>query len=212
MKKTILLVFAFELFLAQSSNAQLIKSYGFKVAFTSADQKYNYTYLSNMDTKRRSGFNAAIFAEWLNLPFISIITQCEYAQRGMGMDFNRTNSTGPTIIDTYTNYNRVDYFSIPIFAKFTLPVAPIDPYILIGPRIDFLLGYHSDQNAFDGVYDSFSKTMTGASFAIGVDLKSVIPIALFIEARYNIDFKDSYSTQYLTVRNNSFDVWLGFAF
>ena len=210
MKKIIFLILVIESSYSQIGNAQLIKSYGFKVAFTSADQKYNYTYLTDITTKRRVGFNAAIFAEWLNMPLFSLITQCEYAQRGMGMEFDRTLNS-PEITGTYTNYNRVDYLSIPIFAKLTFPVEPINPYILLGPRIDFLLGYKSDENVFNAVYDKFSKTITGASFAVGFDLKTLFPIALLIETRYNIDFKDSYSTQYLTVRNNSFDIWLGVA-
>jgi hypothetical protein len=99
-----------------------------------------------------------------------------------------------------------------VLAKLTLPVEPINPYLLIGPRIDFLLGYQSDENVFNAVYDDFSKTMTGASFAVGVDLKTLLPVAILVEARYNVDFKDSYSTQYLKVRNNSFDIWVGAAF
>jgi hypothetical protein len=211
MKKIIFLILAVEILFLQSGNAQLIKSYGFKVAYTSADQKFNYTNLTNIETKRRVGFNVAIYAEWLNTPFISLVTQCEYAQRGMGMEFNRT-ANSPDIIGTFIDYNRVDYLSIPIFVKLSLPVEPINPYLLLGPRIDFLLGYKSDESAFNAVYDGFSKTMTGASFAVGVDLNTLLPLAILIEARYNVDFKDSYSTQYLTVRNNSFDLWLGLNF
>jgi hypothetical protein len=208
MKKVIFLILTFEIFVLQSGNAQLIKSYGFKVAFTSANQKFDYTYLTNIETKSRVGFNVAIFAEWLNTPFISLVTQGEYTQRGMGMEFNRTGNS-PDIIGTSINYNRVDYLSIPVFVKLSLPVEPINPYLIVGPRIDFLLGYKSDEGTFNAVYDGFSKTMTGASFAVGLDLKTLLPLAILIEARYNVDFKDSYSTQYLTVRNNSFDIWIG---
>jgi len=121
MKKIIFLILAVEIFFLQTADSQLIKSYGVKVAFTSADQKYNYTNLPDIETKRRIGFNAAVFAEWLNMPFISFVTQCEYAQRGMGMVFNRTENS-PDIIATYVDYNRVDYLSIPVFVKLSLPV------------------------------------------------------------------------------------------
>jgi Outer membrane protein beta-barrel domain len=209
MKKLILFVVVIELFLSQINNAQILNSYGLKIAYTSANQRYDYTNIGNIGTKRRIGFNAAIFAEWFNLPFVSLVTQCEYAQRGVGIVSERTLASSPDIVETNTYYSRVDYLSIPVFAKITVPVGPINPYVLIGPRIDFLLGYNS---AFNDIYDHFSKTMTGASCGFGVNLKTLLPVTVLVEARYNADFKDSFSNQNLTVRNNSWDIWLGVAF
>jgi hypothetical protein len=193
------------------SNAQLVKAYGPKVAFTSAHQDFNYTY-TDVEVKRRNGFNAALFVEWLNLPFISAVTQLEYVQRGMGMEFVRTGPEGPEVVGRFTRYNRVDYLSIPQLAKIAIPVGMFSPYLSTGPRIDFLLGYKSDDGLFNAVYDEFKKTNIGGTISIGLESVELLPIGLLVEARYNFDFADSYSTQYLKVRNNSFDVWLGVAF
>jgi hypothetical protein len=209
MKIIIVSVFTIVLLFSHLGNAQFLKSYGLKGAFTSADQKLNYTYV-NIETKRRIGFNAAVFVEWFSVPYFSLVTQCEYNQRGMRTAFAQTGSV-LTIIGSFTNYNRVDYLSIPVFAKLAIPLYPVSPYLLIGPRFDFLLGYKSDDNIFNVVYDKFSKSTAGASFAFGVDLKELLQIAILVEARYNIDMKDSYSTQYLKMRNNAFDIWLGLA-
>lgn len=208
--KTLFPVFVALQFLASiPGNAQLIKRCGLKVAFTSASQDFKYSTFAP-DTKRRPGFNAGIYIEWFDLPLVSLITQIEYAQRGMGLEFVRT-LNDPTPIEIFTEYNRVDYLSLPVLVKVAVPTTIVTPFLLIGPRIDFFLGYHSDRDLFNAVYDQFKKTMIGGSIGIGVEATSLLPVNVIVEGRYNFDLADSYSTQYLTVRNNSFDVWLGVA-
>lgn len=188
--------------------AQLIKTYGFKIAATSAGQDFDYTDFS-VNTKRRIGFNAAVFVEWLDLPFFSFVTQMEYAQRGMGMDVILTASTGPEEIGRITDDNRVDYLSIPLFVKLTVPMGIISPFLSLGPRLDVLLGHKSGFFGFGNVYDRFRKSNVGGTVSLGAELVNVLPITLTLEVRYNKDFRDSYSTPRLRVRNNSFDVWVG---
>ena len=161
------------------------------------------------DTKRRVGFNAGIFAEWLDVPFFSVLTQVEYAQRGTGEEFVVTGPSGPEPIGTKTLYARLDYVSVPVLGKIILQTGQISPYVLAGPRADFLLGYKSDEGLFSGVYDSFKKTTWGGSAGIGVQVKSLLPVTLIAEARYNFDFADSYRSDLMNVRNNSVDFWLG---
>lgn len=131
----------------------------------------DYDYHGSINTLRRGGFNAAIYAEWLNVPLISIVTQYEYAQRGVGSDVITTGETGPEEIGRDKIFSRDDYLSIPILVKISIPVQIIKPYILIGPRLDYFLGDKEDEPAFYRVYDEFSKTIIGGSFGIGLDLK-----------------------------------------
>jgi hypothetical protein len=203
-----LLLTAFNL---NESSAQLLRHYGVKVALTSATQRYQLTLDPGLGTKRRVGFNVGAFAEWLDIPPFSLVSQVEYAQRGMGQDFVLTGPSGPTPIGVRTLYSRLDYLSIPIVAKLRFPMGLIAPYILAGPRVDILLGYRSDENAFNAVYDKFKKTSVGGSAGVGIELESVLPFTVLAEVRYNFDFADSYETDFLKVRNNSFDVWLGVA-
>jgi hypothetical protein len=46
---------------------------------------------------------------------------------------------------------------------------------------------------------------------VGVQIQSLLPVTILVEGRYNIDLSDSYETNLLKVRNNSFDFWLGVA-
>lgn len=188
-----------------------MKAIGFKAAYTSAHQSFDYTSF-NIEPKRRAGFNVAGFVEWLDLPFFSIVSQIEYAQRGMRYEIQQTGPGGPEIIAIVTRYNRVDYLSIPLFAKFSLPAHAISPFLSLGPRFDILLGYKSDEDAYNFVYDDFKKTMLGGTISIGCETNALLPFSLILEARYNFDLADSYATQSLKVRNSSIDIWMGAAF
>ena len=97
MKKIIvtLIVCVLVLMFTNESPSQLIKGYGIKLGLTSADQKFNYSAISNIETKRRLGFISGVYVEWLDIPFISVITEMDYVQRGMGQEFIETAATGP---------------------------------------------------------------------------------------------------------------------
>ncbi len=194
------------------TEAQFIKQYGFKVAFTSADQEYNLAPVPDLETKRRSGVNVAGFLELFDLPVFSLITQVEYAQRGMGVEFAVTSPSGPEPIGMTTLYSRVDYLSIPVLVKARLETEAVSPYIMAGPRFDVMLGYKSDKDAFNLLYDEFKKTNWGASVGAGVESDAVLPFVVSAEFRYNFDFADSYRSDLANVRNNAFDVWVGFGF
>jgi opacity protein-like surface antigen len=198
------------LILASIGNAQLIKAVGAKVAYTSSYQDFRYTNFS-VTTQRRSGINAAVFLEWLNSPYVSIVSQAEYAQRGMVMRAAIT-LNDPTPVGYVDLDNRVDYLSVPILVKLMLPLDSVTPYLIAGPRYDVLLGFHSDRSGFDAVYNDFKHNMLGFSVGGGVSTTAFFPYPLIVEFRYNADLGDSYATPLLTVRNEAFDVWLGVAF
>ena len=204
-KIAFVLLFAGAVSVSQTE-AQIIREYGFKLAFTSADQQRDRgSFVAQ--TNRRNGINLAAYAEWLNLPFVSIITQIEYAQRGAGSPYFRIDAPG-----SFISYDRFDYLSVPLLLKVAIPGRAMTPYVCGGPRVDFLLGHKSDMDFYPNYYDNFKKSVLGVSAGCGVELTSLVPVALLIEARYNFDLADSYNTQDLTIRNNSVDLWLGIGF
>jgi hypothetical protein len=199
--KTIACLIAAVLLNHLESNAHPIKHYGLKVCGTLAGQSFDYSYLPGVDTKRRLGFNMAAFAEWSVLPAISVITQIEYTQRGMGQD--------QLVFNPGTLWNRVDYMSLPVLAKLTYETEPIAPFILIGPRFDYLIGFQSDEGLFNNVYQSFRKTLLGVSVGIGAHTSKIVDADVSLEMRYNFDLQYSYKARFLNVRNDSFDLWVG---
>lgn len=188
------------------AHGQVIKAHGVKVAYTSADQRFDFGWTIEQ-TKRRSGFNIAVYAEWPYLPFLALVTQLEYAQRGVGRPYIQLANVpnlGPDFI-----FTRLDYISIPVFAKLSIPEKVLSPYIICGPRCDFLLGYKDNLNSRSAMYDEFKKVILGASAGAGLEVNALI--GLLLEVRYNFDLVNSYNSGSFTVRNNSFDVWLGVA-
>ena len=150
----------------------------------------------------------ALFVEWLNVPVFTLLTQLEYSQRGMATE-GTVADRGPEYGKTITLYNRIDYISVPIFAKIRFQTEAATPYLLIGPRIDFLLHKDSDLNAYQTIDDRLKKTILGASVGVGIQIISLSSINGSVELRYNLDLQDSYSTDLLTIHNNAFDLWFG---
>ena len=209
-----LLVLTLILFITQG-NAQLLKNVGVKLAFTSASQTYDYPNPPwpgfGPDLSRRIGVNAAIYAEWLDVPFFSVVTQIEYAQRGMAQEIAITGAS-PEIIRMETRYNRLEYLSLPIFLKATVPIGIVSPYVLLGPRVDLLLSYRDEFVIGKSIYADFKKMIWGGEAGLGLEFKKLLPGSVYLEFRYNVDFMNSYDTDFLKVRNNAYDIWLGVAF
>lgn len=194
------------------SDGQLIKKFGLKGGFISAGQKYNFSITTDPEIVRRSGFGVAGFIEWFDHPVFSVVTQVEYVQKGMGSTFGVTTPGSPTPTGTVTLYNRLDYISLPVLVKLSIPAGSATPYAIAGVRIDHLLGFESDEGAFDILYERFDRNLPGATIGAGVELGSVMPVGILAEVRYNIDLSDSYLTDVLEVSNNTFDFWLGICF
>lgn len=199
------------LFCALPLEAQLIRAVGVKAGLSLANEKYKFKQIPiDPDPQRRTGWCASVFVEWLDLPSFSISTELMYTQKGMGMIFNETGPDGPEVIRTFTVDNRLDYLSLPILAKIIMPTPVVSPYLLAGPRFDILLGYSSDNHAFDLLYDQFKSSTAGGTVGVGVNLKPLFP--LLAEARYNWDLTDSFNISTLEVSNNTFDLLVGLTF
>jgi hypothetical protein len=216
MKKIIIQLTLALLLCGGVSNAQLIKSYGFKLALTSASQNFEYStppwaWWTGSKTSAKIGFNIAAFVEWFDHPVFSVVSQIEYANRGTHLVYQLPGGTRSTD-------GSVNYLSIPILAKVVVPMGAVSPYFLVGPRADFLVGYQEfvvllsgNPNYRDLLYSDFKKAMVGGSIGVGVQFDSLLPVSALVELRYNIDFIDSYDKNNLKVHNNAIDAWLGFA-
>ena len=204
-------IFVLLTLLPSSAGAGLIKSGGVKIALSTAGQSYELFAVPGIESDRRFGLAAGVFLEWFDLPLLSVITQVEYAQRGMSQDFNVTDTSGATI-GTLKIGNRLDYISIPIMAKARIDLGGVTPYALAGIRFDYLLGYSSDRGAFNELYDAFDKSIMGGTAGAGIELKELLPVGVLAEVRYNFDLTDSYKTDLARVSNNSLDFWVGITF
>jgi len=212
MKKIIFLVFILSLLFVEINFAQTITSYGMKIGLSAAGERSLNKYqgvVSDFSNQRRVGITVAGFIEWFDTPVFSLLTQFAYTQKGMNERFIYTSTDQTIIIDID---NRLDYLSFPIFFKLRKQTETVSPYIIIGPRVDYLLGYNSDRNAYNHLYDNFKKAVLGGSVGIGIQIESLMPVRFVMEASYNGDFTNSYNTERSEISYNTFDFLIGIGF
>jgi len=214
MKYLILLFLSFLFFDFSTSNAQLIRDYGIKVGLASTNQNWNWSSETGViaNAKSRQGFEGGLFIEWLNIPFLSFITEVNYIEKGSKVSTNimvRT-SQNPDGTGQYFGYStRINYLSIPILAKLRINEGILTPYILLGPRFDFKLSSSSSYNNNPGPLYEYKNNDLGGTFGIGVELRQILlPLHLGLEFRYSPSFQYCYSVKYLSVKNSSLEFLL----
>ncbi|MCX6150867.1 MAG: porin family protein [Ignavibacteriales bacterium] len=206
MKKNIAFVFLLLIIVSSSLNAQLVRSYGFKIGGNLAKQDFNYASNLSIDLKtdNRFGLNVGAFIEFLDLPVASIIAEVDYTQKGMKYTSTVRTTEHPEGIGTTTVNNRIDYLSILLLGKVRYNLILFSPYLLAGPRVDIEINKNIDKN-YDEVYKDFKKGNFGLTFGIGTEIIKM----LLAEIRYNVDLTDAYSTANLKVKNQSIDFLVG---
>ena len=192
-----------------SAQAQLINGLGCKMGAAFAKQDFDYDHDYNRDLKTRIGFDVAIYAEWLNLPFLHVLTEVHYIQKGMIEDVERWDINNISLSNTENN--RIDYLSIPILAKVMVTCKNASQYILIGPRFDFLLGYKTGffSSSVREIYSDFKNNSISGDIGYGMEINWAELIKTSIEFRYSPDFGYAYKSEHLKVKNESFEILVG---
>jgi len=189
------------------AQGKLLKGFGFKTGLVVANQDFDYTNPDlSLDTKSRVGFDLGGFVEWFDLPYLSILTEAHYIQKGMVIEVEKTNVYGGHIGTIKFDY-RVDYLSVSALGKFEVGGKFISPYLIAGSRFDFLLGSVTDGN--DELYDNFKSTVMGGDIGIGLEFNPINFPTILTEFRYSHDFSKAYKADLLQVKNRSFEILVG---
>jgi len=200
------------LVIISTSQAQLIKSYGFKIGATSSSQDWDYTQLTDFTPETRWGINVGVFTEFLNIPYFSLVTELNYIQKGMKEDVPVTTVTNPDGTGEYITWDtRVDYLNISALGKFRLDFSLFTPYIVIGPKLDFEINQEHSLGFTDVVEENFNEVMYGFKIGIGSEVKFEF-FSIIAEILYDYNFNDLYEGEYLTVTSDSFDFRIGIMF
>ena len=194
--------------LCLDAQAQFVKAYGFKFGVSYADQHFENAGFYK-STTRIPGFQAALFIESFKTSFFSLVANIEFDQQGNSMDLDPIAEYNS--VYSYTGlHNRIQYLSMPALAKLSLAQQKVAPYILIGPRLDYLIRYYSDYHYLDDNYSKLKKLNLGATAGSGCEFSSLLPISIIAELRYNLDLLSA-SNPGNKIRNDSFDLWFGCA-
>ncbi|OGU61022.1 MAG: hypothetical protein A2V66_09795 [Ignavibacteria bacterium RBG_13_36_8] len=206
MKSKFLFSLVLCLLFSSQSYTQSIRDVGIRIGITSSNQSMP----QYPDSKRRTGFVGGGFIEWNTIPMLSLVTQVEFVNRGCIIEMPRTDANSPDPVGIISIDSKLSYFSFSVYAKFYLKIADITPYIIVGPRIDYLFDYNSD--AFQSIYNDFKKVIFSGQFGFGLEVDSELPVRPYAELRYVFDFTDSYKPDNYKIRNNSFDITFGVLF
>jgi len=203
--RTVLAVIGILLIFTES-HAQLIRGYGFKVGAVSATETWDSGEYIDVETQYRWGFTASAFLEVLKVPIFSLVAEAQYAQRGAIVSFHTTAQDG--LPRNYVFSPRVDYLSVPLMARLRFPMSSLEGYVIVGPRIDFLISTHDDNFVDPSLY-KFVHFEIGLSAGLGAETDSVLPVHILAEIRYNSSFRDSFNNKRVRIRSHSLDIMLG---
>jgi hypothetical protein len=198
--------------------AQLIKSYGFKAGVAAESQKWEFATSTTLavDTKIRPGLDVGIFLEWLDIPYLSILSELHYIQKGAKCTSNvmmtmvdRSSPLGYVDLGYYFT-PRLDYLSIPLLMKLRFELPILSVYLLAGPRIDIYLSKHGDEGLM--VNKDYQNENIGGTFGFGLETLSLAPFNIGTEFRYSPSFQKSYSSDYFSINNQSMEFLLVIGF
>jgi hypothetical protein len=212
MKKVILTIITI-LFVSSISISQPIRDWGIKLGIASSSQHWDYgadaaSINFNQNPQNKIGLDAGLFIEWFHDPHFSLLTELRYIQKGFKDE--ETSQvydplTYPSSHDTLMTFKpSINYLSIPIVLKYRFELGPVDPYFILGPRIDFLVSTQSDGLGL--VLDNLSQTDYGVNLGFGLEYSSFIGSTIGLEFQYSPSFHHVFDNGYLKVQNNTFEV------
>lgn len=184
--------------------AQFFQGIGITAGLTKAKQKW-FAPLPDSTTdiimkKNRLGFNGSIRAEFINNPTIRWVTEFQFNQKGF-----------KDKKDTITFKNRFNYICWNNFLKIQFETFNGFPYLLFGPRVEYLLSQKVTSPEITGAFKKFN-----FSWSAGIGYEKIVfsNFKPFIEIHYNPDtpFYYAYETSPLDIRNRAWEFRIGVIF
>ena len=147
--------------------------------------------------KNLFGFNGSVRAEFIDNENIRWVTEMQYDQKGC-----------KDKADSATFRNRLNYLCWNNFLKLQYETFDGFPYLLMGPRVEYLLTQGTKSPAITGAFQKFN-----FSWSIGAGFEKIVygNFKPFIEVHYNPDtpFYYAYKTSPLDIRNRVWELRIG---
>lgn len=201
--KILFLTFALSL-IAVGAEAQFFQGIGITAGVTKAKQKWFImmpdSSIETLKKKNRIGFNGSVRAEFINSEYVRWITEFQFNQKGCK---DKT--------DSATYKNRLNYICWNNFLKLQFETFEGFPYLLMGPRVEYLLNKKITSPALTGDFKKFN-----FSWSAGIGFEKIVYSYFkpFIEIHYNPDtpFYYAYETDPMDVRNRAWEFRIGLIF
>jgi opacity protein-like surface antigen len=196
--------------LYSASQAQFIKNIGIKIGGTVSRQKWEYApeSLISLDPDSKIGFNVGVFAEFLDLPFISVVGEVNYVEKGMQMDVYLTDLNSGELAGEQLHKAGFNYLNFSLLAKVRLDGIIFTPYLIAGPKVDFELNKKGEFITNSNLFNDFKKSRFGFKAGIGTEVK-LFKITFLAEVLYDADFGLLYEGGLLKVTSSAVDFRTG---
>ena len=185
----------------EALNINSFESIGFKSGWVNSNIESDFFF----ENRTKSGMDISLFIESEKFKAFKIVSEIHYTQKGIIDAYAIFDPLTFEILDMYELKHRLDYLSISILLKFYKELDVITPFLLVGPRFDYLFNYRSD--IYDILFNEVYNFVVGADAAIGVEMFIHESLKGIFELRYSYDItvsEDSYNS-----KNKSFQILIG---
>lgn len=199
------------------TSAQFLSGFGIKGGITFSKLKFDSKTGFVLDVKYITGFNGSVFSEFLNSKTVNLYAEAGYDRRGYILNVIRTDEFGNKIGE-YDVKHSTNYIFASVGAKLKFPTKHVIPYILLGTRVDFYLGYSISSPEFpefwskNSLLEDLKKVMFDLGAGAGIQFNRLLPYRTFIEANFQPGIITSYSNQNLDIWEHTFNIKLGINF
>ena len=191
--------------------SQFPSSFGAKAGISVADQTYTLTPIDyNLETKAVMGPTFSLFVEAFRGNHFSFQADLSYFLKGsksntQSVTVDHMNNDQIFVNEGDMTTSTFTYLSIAPMARYRMGQGSLQPYFLLGPRVDILLKYKSDS---EYPLDDQNQIIPGLTIGAGLEYK-LQRMGLFAELQYQGDLIPVTGQDPLLVNNHLISFTLG---
>lgn len=193
-------------------HGQFPSSLGLKAGISAADQTYMFEPIDyKIETEGVIGPAFSVFMEAFRAKHFSLQMDLSYFLKGSktsirSVTVDHLNNDRLIVNEGEESTSTFSYLSIAPMARYRLGQGSLQPYFLLGPRVDILLKYSSDS---EYPLEHQNKVIPGLTLGTGLEY-GLTRLGLFAELQYQGDIIPVTGRDPLLVNNHFLSFTLGF--
>ncbi len=192
-------------------HGQFPSSFGVKAGISGADQTYQITAIDyKLETKGIVGPAISLFMEAFRANHFSLQVDLSYFLKGsktttQSITVDHLNNDQIIVNEGEMSTSTFSYLSLAPMARYRMGQGSLQPYFLLGPRLDILLKYKTDS---EYPMNNQNSVIPGLTIGAGVEYK-LEKLGIFSELQYQGDFIPVSGEDPLLVNNHMISFTLG---